>query len=181
MFEQGQSGSSDRSTEFELANNEHWEPSRDSSAPDSSCPAVKKYRSTPPRANPPRPDILLLLLEKETERERDPSKSVARERKAGEKDSVSGGSRVGVLSRSKFRRRGNGRLTRGVGDYLAVEFSQPGDVSRISSSRVNLDETFRSKRKRKGERKKRRKTKRLKRFDPANLFIVSTFPAQPRR
>lgn len=109
MFEQGQSGSSDRSTEFELANNEHWEPSRDSSAPDSSCPAVKKYRSTPPRANPPRPDILLLLLEKETERERDPSKSVARERKAGEKDSVSGGSRVGVLSRSKFRRRGNGK------------------------------------------------------------------------
>lgn len=70
MFEQGQSGSSDRSTEFELANNEHWEPSRDSSAPDSSCPAVKKYRSTPPRANPPRPDILLLLLEKERERER---------------------------------------------------------------------------------------------------------------
>lgn len=80
MFEQGQSGSSDRSTEFELANNEHWEPSRDSSAPDSSCPAVKKYRSTPPRANPPRPDILLLLLKKEREREilRNPSRGRGR-------------------------------------------------------------------------------------------------------
>lgn len=81
-----------------------------------------------------------------------------------------------------FRRRGNRRLTRGVGDYLAVEFSQPG-VSRISSSRVNRASTRQLVReeKGKGEGKRKKKTKGLKRFDPTNLFIVPTFPAQPRQ